>query len=246
MYEDFQEIIDGAGDLTDTSSFSDIDTLFEGDFKAPAYKAAEAGIVDNAQVTQSNARAGASAKKKEIEDKIKALEDKFDPAKYAKVVNIEDGGFDFFDGAGDPISAIEYAKALGRSPLDVLKDSGRNSDTEFAYDYGLILELNVARETGDYDRFFEKYEELNIPETKENLMKLNNDQMLDLLFQQYPEAVTMGVENPAKKTLEIPRNRNMFQGLIDQVLPGSQFGASEEDAFLNTFPSYKRTIEEKD
>ena len=202
--------------------------MFESEFQAPAFEGARAGAVDKAKVTNAQSRAGASAKRKELEKKIQALEDKNDPSKFQKIVNITDGGFDFFDGGGEAISPIEYAQALGRSPLDILADSGRLSDREFANDYEAILNLNVARESGNYDSFFEQYPELK--EGREQLLQMNNEEMMNLLFQQYPSIIKFGEQNPEAETITKDAGGNFIQDFFGG---GSQV---ETGTFLNTFP----------
>ena len=243
-FDSIQQTIEQATAGTqDTSQFGDIDTLFEDSFTSPQIQGERAGRTREAQVSNANARDAARAEQQAIKDKIKELRDRTDPKNFKKVVNIDDGGFDFFDGSGNPISPFEYAQATGASPLDVLKDSTRGSDIALRDDYDAIIQLNQARELGTLDSFFEEFPDLE--PAREELKKMNNDQLMDLLLQQHRQAFKFGEEpRPSSKIIKERSPSSGIEKLFDK-LPGDQFPDEEFDSFLGQFPrDFSRIPEE--
>ena len=85
-----------------------------------------AGMIGNANTDESNRRAAASAAaaaKKKKSDLIR--------------VKKEDGGFDFFDGDGNPITAAQYAQVNDITISDALKGSENGMDTAYINDIKL-------------------------------------------------------------------------------------------------------------
>lgn len=60
-----------------------------------------------------------------------------DPSKYQQVAK-KDGGYAFYDGAGQEISAWDYARATGKSPADLLKGSLNPVDKAFSQDWAQL------------------------------------------------------------------------------------------------------------
>lgn len=60
-----------------------------------------------------------------------------DPSKYQRIQK-SDGGYQFLDGAGNEISAAQYASALGVSPDKVVSDSQNPIDIAFQQDYNQL------------------------------------------------------------------------------------------------------------
>ena len=53
----------------------------------------------------------------------------------------EDGGYNFYDGAGNPISVYDYARATGARPEELLKDSQNPNDQKFVRDHAVVQSL---------------------------------------------------------------------------------------------------------
>lgn len=81
---------------------------------------------------------------------IRRLSNKMDPSKYRQVRK-DDGGFDFFDPEGNPISVKDFAKFTGRSVADVLAKSENPFDIQFLNDYSSTRNLVDAIQTGDQE-----------------------------------------------------------------------------------------------
>lgn len=71
-----------------------------------------------------------------------------DPRNYKAIIR-DDGGYDFFDARGNPISAIEYARATNKRITDILKNSENPDDRSFVEDYEWVMEMGRAMQRGD-------------------------------------------------------------------------------------------------
>lgn len=98
------------------------------------------------------------AKREEVQQK--AAYDKWqsenDPRNYRKEV-ADDGGYNFYDAAGNPINVQEYAAATNQRISDVLKDSENAKDQEFINDYNDTMKLGQIMTSGskqDLDKFY--------------------------------------------------------------------------------------------
>lgn len=89
-----------------------------------------------------------------------------DPKKYIQEIS-PDGGYKFFDPAGNPISVNDYSKAVGKHVTDVLKDSQNVDDQAFTNDYKNVVELGKLYSNPTKDGFDKLYKEH--PELKDYL-----------------------------------------------------------------------------
>lgn len=76
------------------------------------------------------------------------IADKLDPSKYQKIRKA-DGGFDFLDPEGQPISIEKYIQATGERRVDALKDSENPIDQEYVNDWSNMNDLAQAMYNGD-------------------------------------------------------------------------------------------------
>jgi len=98
-----------------------------------------AGVVADRQAQEAEAARQAEARR---------LQDRMDPSKY-RMQRKDDGGFDFFDPEGNPISVQEFAKVTGRTAAEVLAKSENPFDIQFINDYASTRNLIDAIQTGD-------------------------------------------------------------------------------------------------
>lgn len=228
MFDDFQQALEGAANIQEKGQYADIDKAFESTFQQPVVNAVGAGVQDRAQVANDNVEAQARAELDKLKERIQAERDKADPTKYQKVVNVNDGGYDFYDPEGNKISPIDYARVTGKPILDVMDKSGRQSDEDFRLDYEAMIDLNSAVQTGTVDDFFERYD--NLAPIRSQLEKMTNEDLMGLLAQQHPSA--FGIEEDLPTPVGSGQaGENMLQSVIDRILPGSQFGNTQDYDF---------------
>lgn len=249
MFEDFQQALEGAANIKDVGEFADIDKQFAHVFRAPVTQAVIGGIEDRASTANYNAQIAQEQELEKIKKEMQLELDKMDPEKYQRVVNFNDDGYDFFDPSGNPISAVEYAQATGKSVFDVLKNTSRQSQIDFLDDYGTMLDFNTALSQGEegIKMFFEgdpestgtdeysKKRKEGYPElmpVRETLVQMNNRDLMDLLAQQYPEAFMLDAPDLPKPVLTGKAGENPVQKVLDWVtFSGSLFGEKQDYGF---------------
>ncbi len=123
-----------------------------------------AGAAGNA-MGMTGATAGANADREEADRraanqaadnaaKIKAIQDQAaaeltNPENYQRTVS-DDGGYNFFDPSGNPISVREYSKATGKQIDKALEGSNNPNDTKFSDEYKTLMDYGRAL-AGDED-----------------------------------------------------------------------------------------------
>lgn len=111
---------------------------------------ASAALTGNADdvANQQKAEAAAKAAIDDNNAKIKDYNDKAaaaltDPANYTRQVS-QDGGYNFYDASGKPITATDYSRATGKSMSDILSGSANPNDQQFTSDYKTLLQYGHA------------------------------------------------------------------------------------------------------
>lgn len=94
------------------------------------------------------AQAQDNAEKAATKVKIQQLQDAQDPNKYQKLRK-SDGGFEFLDPTGKPISVSQYAQVTGMTRAQALKDSENPLDQQFVNDYNNLQDLTTNINNGD-------------------------------------------------------------------------------------------------
>lgn len=108
---------------------------------------------------------------------------------YQKVKR-DDGGFGFYDGEGNEISAADYAYALGKKPSEVLSDSENPIDHGYLQDYKNLQDyieakLNSKSNTKAANRA--KAIEKQIRSTTNiNVSKMKPDEIIAMFKKAYP------------------------------------------------------------
>lgn len=126
--------------------------LFSGSFEANRGNAAGGalGVANSLQAAEEKraAEAARAAQMDANKKKIAELQAMNDPKNYLKVPK-DDGGFDFKDPMGKPITAWQYAKVTGEDPDKVLKGSNNSRDLQMIEDWTNMKKLGQAVAAGD-------------------------------------------------------------------------------------------------
>ncbi len=102
-------------------SFPELAKMYQSSFQLPQSSGAANILGNQAQKTVADQEAAAAAAKKAKQN-------------YQRVKKA-DGGYGFFDGNGNEISAYDYANIVGKNPADVLADSENPIDIGYSEDY---------------------------------------------------------------------------------------------------------------
>ena len=111
--------------------------------------------------------------------KMQEIQDKLDPSKY-RVARKEDGGFDFFDPAGNPIDVAKYAAVTGKTPAQILSQSDNPFDRQYVNDYNNTRDIVTAIQNGDSDT-------LNAFKAENSdIGKMTPEELMKQLIKKYP------------------------------------------------------------
>jgi hypothetical protein len=170
--------------------YADINALFAPENKAFDTAPEIAQQRYNTNVDVANQKAAEAAQ-------IKALEAKSDPSKFQRVKK-KDGGFAFYNGAGEEISAYDYAVALDKNPTDVLQDSENPIDLGYQQDFKNLndyieAKLN-AKYSADDDKFAKQIEDQVREQQGVDLGSMNIDEVLQRFKEAYP--TVYGLKKP--------------------------------------------------
>lgn len=151
--------VSSAGAPTDNPLGASQNALFQNflrsSFQLPLSGAAVGGLGANEAINTANAEQAAALdrqkKAAELKDKTDKLKDALEGKNY-QVVKKDDGGFDYYDPLGAKINLMQYTKATGKSPADVLKDSDNSLDRQFVADYNNLQTLTDAYLNKDWSK----------------------------------------------------------------------------------------------
>jgi hypothetical protein len=164
-----------------------IGNFLKGGFLANASDRATAVGGAQAQVAAANAKAQEDyARKLQIQnlsDKAQTMQDQGNPAKYQKVGKA-DGGFNFFDGAGNPITVQQYSQTKGTTPKQVLANSDNSLDQQYIAHYKLTQDLSNAIVNNDA-KARDKIYKAN-PGLQQATKGLTGQQILEQFIKAYP------------------------------------------------------------
>lgn len=227
-------ILGGLSEQTPTSplgDFPELAALSRSSFQLPGASAAAGAAGNVAQIGEANRRQAESiARRKKIDEitqKIQDIKDSTDPNKYQKAPKA-DGGFDFFDPKGNPISVAEYAKVTGKPVASILKDSQNFKDIQFIQDFDELQELVDATANGLTPEEKEKIEKKH-PGIVGKIKNLTPDELIKQFRSYYPN-----VYNPAATSSQVtdttrPAGEEIYSG------QGGGFFEGARD-ILNKFP----------
>lgn len=145
-----------------------------------------AGGAAGAQANQEEASAKLALQ--EQQDQLDAAQqqkkDLLDPSKYKQEID-ENGGYKFFDPAGQEINVKQYSSATGKHITDVLKKSQNPSDQQFTRDYGMIEKLGGIMQSGDKKALDKLYKEQ--PDLKKQIDGKTYSQIVTDFRKYYPK-----------------------------------------------------------
>lgn len=140
-----QTVLNSGQQGAPASSFPELQKYYDINFQLPLSTAGVRALTGQAD-----------AKEKQREFDVKQQMEKASGKGYTRVPK-EDGGYGFFDSEGNEISAYEYARATGKSALDVLSDSENPIDIGFREDYQNLqefLQAAVNKDTQALEEFY--------------------------------------------------------------------------------------------
>ncbi len=114
--------------------------LYQSSFQLPQAQIA-AGALGNIGEEEIRKRKEAEAEAEREAEKLR--EDFSDFSKYQKV-HKEDGGYDFFDPAGNQVDIATLSQRTGVRPAEVVKDSTNTNDLQFLRDYNRLVDFKVT------------------------------------------------------------------------------------------------------
>lgn len=100
---------------------------------------------------ERQAEAARQARIRELEERQKKLQEESDPGNY-RLERKEDGGFDFYDAAGNRIDVNQFARDTGTTPAAILSKSDNPFDQQYVNDYSNTKDLITAIQNGDQRR----------------------------------------------------------------------------------------------
>lgn len=134
MDEQLRQATLGASNIqTPTSplgSFPELSQMYQSSFQLPQAAGAASALSGQAGLAVQEQEAAAKAKT--------------DKSKYQRIKK-KDGGFAFYDGAGNELSAYDYANAVGAKPSEVLADSENPIDIGYQQDYKNLQDYMEAK-----------------------------------------------------------------------------------------------------
>lgn len=135
-------------------SFPELAKLYASSFQLPLSNAAtkaQGAQTDTTVYNQKQAEEEAKANKiDELKAQAQQLQDAQDPSKFQQVPK-DDGGYSFYDGAGNEISAFDFARATGKRPDEVLSKSQNPIDIGFKQDYKQLQDYLNAKANSKND-----------------------------------------------------------------------------------------------
>ena len=150
-----------------------VNAAYERQCSAPIAASRASALVNESEIRLKEAEAAAAA-----EEKRKA--DMEDPKKY-QMKPRPDGGYGFYDPAGNEISAHDFARVQGTSVAKVLADSENPIDKGFLNDYKNLQDYMTAWQNNDTEKI------KTIREKQPALKKITDPrQLLERFMQAYP------------------------------------------------------------
>lgn len=161
---------------------------------APNYNS---GVQASADAAAANASSSAASQK---------LKDLSDPNKYRQE-QAPDGGYNFYDPLGNPISASQFASVRNGNPADILKNSQNPIDKAFVQDYNSL------------QTYVQNKQNAKVDTKAAAAAKATEDQVMKLY------GVNLAKESPAEVI-------NTFKAAYPTVFGGTNTGVPANSTFL--------------
>lgn len=143
---------------------------------------------------------------RDTNEKLRQVEAEKDNPKNFQRVPAEDGGWNYFDGRGNPISVNDYAKARGERVTDALDGSQNPEDTEFLNEYNETKKLGQVMSSGSQSDLDKLYKEN--PALKERVDKLGVK-----TFSDYVQLFQKAYPSKFQSTIQPLNNQPIANGL---------------------------------
>jgi hypothetical protein len=135
----------GANMAAPASNNQALANSFLGGFRADAV---EKGAQGYGAVAAQTAEDDERKRKAAEAARLKELQDQLDPTKYQKLRK-DDGGFAFYDPAGNEISIDDYSKRTGQRRAELVADSENPIDQQYLHDYNQLDKVTQALYNND-------------------------------------------------------------------------------------------------
>lgn len=133
-----------------------------------------------------NAANGANDRLKAISTRLDEIQKLQDPKNYTFKPS-PDGGLNFFDPLGKPITIGQYVKVTGDDPASILKNSNSSQDLQYVHDYNQLQDLVNSSLQGKtaYEKQLQTLEE-QYPGIKDSLKGIPTQQLIQAFQGHYP------------------------------------------------------------
>lgn len=203
-------------------SFPELQQFYRIGFQLPQSMGGLSSLTARDQQAEEQRQRDAAVAKEAAINKLKQemqnTQDAVDPKNFRKVQK-EDGGYDFFDGAGHKISIQQYAQATGQRPTKILSDSENSLDRQYLADYKNLNELLNATAQNDTKKLESMYKEN--PGLKDSIQGLKPDDLIRQFRQAYPNIYQTDNVNANPTGNVRSMGTQLFQG---QKRSGINFG----------------------
>lgn len=152
--------------MSPIGSYPELAKAYASSFERPAARLGIAADEHNTDVSVANRKA-------DLQAKVQKMKDLQDPNKY-KVVQKEDGGYDFFDPEGNQVDIATYATQTGQRPADIVKDSMNPIDIQYVRDHDLLqdyLQAHFDNNQEEIQKFQENDPRLKSVKSPEELIE---------------------------------------------------------------------------
>lgn len=156
--DQFRAAISGASNIQAPTSDPVLAKFYESTFQLPQSEQGAGALANDASTQVANAEIGRANKLDELKAELQKLQDRGDPNKFVRQKK-EDGGFDFFDPEGNPITASEYARAKSIPTSKAVEGSDNLLDQQYQNDYDKLKDLSFLMQSEDYEGIEKFYED---------------------------------------------------------------------------------------
>ena len=152
MYDQFANAIQ-VGQNTDTpaspiGNFPELAGAYKASFQAQPFAVAAGGNQALGNVADANAATAAKQRAQAINDRLKEIQYNSDPKNFQQIQKA-DGGYDFKDPTGQPLTVAQFAKVQNTTPDQILKGSTNPLDQQYVNDFNNLQKIVNAKIQGD-------------------------------------------------------------------------------------------------
>jgi hypothetical protein len=164
-----------------------------------------------ADYEREQAKAGRAKRLDELNQKIAGIEDALDPGKFQRIRKA-DGGYDFLDGAGKPITVEDYSAAKKIDKGEALKDSRNYQDIVFLRNYNATMDLLDGYYNQDEDKVKKITKQL--AKGGVDVAQIMPKDVIAALYEQFPQYF---MTESQKRDLEKAQMQRQGEGFYDNL-----------------------------